>query len=160
MKSSLKSGKGKMSKIGILKKVPYGSEFLFLDEVISLDDSLIIANKKIDGSEPYMKGHFKTFPIMPGALTIEAIGQAASLMIRHKRSYPQDVHVLAYSVMNAKFYAPILPGQEMVIEVRKKEELKNKVLVEGSVKVNGRIVASAAIIIAIVNKGEFEGKAK
>ena len=155
---SLKDTKGHIAKEGILKVLPYGKEFLFLDEVISLAKKKIIARKKVSGKEEYMNAHFTSFALMPGALILESIGQAAAVLIRYGIESHKEKHVVVYKIKEARFYSPVLPNQEMVIEAVSHASHNNKVLVLGSAKVNGKTVADVALILAIVDKGEFERK--
>ncbi len=155
---SLKGKKGSISKEGILKIIPYGKEFLFLDEIISLNKKKIVARKKVSGMEEYMSTHFTSFSLMPGTLVMESIGQAATLLVRYSIQGHEGKHVVIYKIKDAKFYAPVLPKQEMVIEAISHATHNDKVLVEGCAKVGGKTVAEVALILAVVNKKEFEKK--
>ncbi len=155
---TLKDSKGRISKRNLLKILPYGEEFLFLDEVVALESAKVTAVKKVSGKESFMRAHFTNFPLMPGALAVEAIGQAAAVLARYGTPNYQDKHVVAYKVMDARFYAPILPLQEMVIQVVKRSGMHDKILVEGSITVNGKMMAETAMILAIVDKKWFEEK--
>ena len=155
---SLKDRNGHISRENILKILPYGKEFLFLDEIVSLDKQRIVARRKVNTVEEYMNAHFTSFPLMPGALVIESIGQAASVLIRYASKNHEKTHVLAYQIKDAKFYAPVLPKQEMVVEAVSRAFHNNKRMVEGTAQVNGKVVAEVVFILAIIDKEEFEKK--
>jgi 3-hydroxyacyl-[acyl-carrier-protein] dehydratase len=155
---SLKDKKGHISKANILKILPYGEDFLFLDEVVSLTKEKVVAMKKVRGSEEYMGAHFTSFALMPGALVMESIGQAATLLARYSLQNHEKRHIVLSKIKEAKFYAPILPKQEMIVEAVVRAIHNNKVLVEGRATVKGKQAAKASFILAIVDKKEFEEK--
>ena len=78
-----KNNRGEIGMESIKKIIPYDYPFLFIDKIIKLDKKEIVAEKEIKADEQYFKGHFKGFPIMPGALIIEGLGQAATLLVRY-----------------------------------------------------------------------------
>ena len=155
---SLKDGKGHISTESILKIIPYGKEFLFLDEVVSLDKEGIRATKKVKKTESFLKAHFTTFPLMPGTLVAESIGQASALLVRYGIPNHSKKHVVVYKIKDAKFYAPVLPGQEMVLEAAKVATHNSKVFVEGVAKVGDKTIAEVTLILAIVDGEEFRQK--
>src|SRR3989338_213184 len=114
---TLKDSNGHIQKDNIMKVIPYNDYFLFVDEVVSLEKNKIIAKKKITGKEDFLKGHFVGFPITPGALIVEGLGQAATLLARYSIPEHEKKDVLAYKIRDAKFMAPVLPGHEMTYEV-------------------------------------------
>src|SRR3989338_1970464 len=69
--NELKNADGGINADNIKKIIPYDEHFLFIDRVISLTSSSIVAEKDVTGKEDFLKGHFVGFPIMPGALTGE-----------------------------------------------------------------------------------------
>jgi 3-hydroxyacyl-[acyl-carrier-protein] dehydratase len=152
----LKDGNGHISRDNIRKIVPYGDKFLFLDEVVSLTRERIVAIKKIRESDEYLKAHFTSFQLMPGVLIIESLGQASALLARYRTHDHQKKHILAYTIKEAKFFAPVLPNQEMSIEVEIKGEHNHKMLFEGLAQVKGETVASISLVAAIVDAKEFE----
>ena len=80
--NTLKNEKGEISTENIKKIIPYDEPFLFIDSVLSLSSNRIVAVKNLTGKEEFFKGHFVGFPIMPGALTVEGMGQASTLLAR------------------------------------------------------------------------------
>ena len=80
--SELKDEKGEINTENIKKIIPYNEHFLFIDRVLELSSNRIVAVKKVKSNEDFLKGHFVGFPIMPGALTVEGMGQAATLLAR------------------------------------------------------------------------------
>src|SRR3989338_1271822 len=153
-----KDANGHIVKENIVKIIPYNEHFLFMDEVVSLEKSRIVAKKKITGKEDFLKGHFVGFPITPGALIVEGLGQAATLLARYSIPEHEKKDVLAYKIRDAKFMAPVLPGHEMTYEVVSQGQMEKFAMMQGKVMVGGSLVAEAFMMLAIVDRDVFRGK--
>ena len=154
----LKDADGHISKENIVKVIPYNDHFLFVDEVVSLEKGKIIAKKRITGREDFLKGHFVGFPITPGALIVEGLGQAATFLARYNIPDHEKKDVLAYKIRDAKFMAPVLPGDEMTYEVVSQGQMEKLAMMQGKVLVGGNLVAEAFMMLAIVDREAFRGK--
>ena len=96
----LKDEKGCLDTNSIKQIIPYEYPFLMIDKVITLDKNKIVAIKNITANEWFFKGHFSGFPIMPGALIVEGLGQAATLLIRYNKNleFEKDMnHMFKYN---------------------------------------------------------------
>ena len=153
--SEFKNSKGEIDKENIEKIIPYNEHFLFIDEVISLSSNKIVAVKNLSGNEDFLKGHFVGFPIMPGALTIEGLGQACTLLARSNISNHQEKDVLAFRLKDVKFMAPIFPGDQVRFEAELVAQDERGAILQGKVFVKDNLMADAVIMLAIVNKSEF-----
>lgn len=153
-----KDDKGEISKENIKKIIPYDEPFMMMDRVLKLEKKKIVATKKISKDEDYFKGHFKGFPIMPGALIVEGIGQAATLLIRYNVENHETKDILAYKIWSAKFLRPVFPGYEIRYEARLLFKTKKIAFVSGKVFANDKFVSEAKMILAIVDKNWFRGK--
>ena len=156
--SEFKNDNGIIDTEGIKNIIPYNEHFLFIDSVVSLASNKIIAVKKITGNEDFLKGHFVGFPIMPGALTVEGLGQAATLLARSNIQNHQEKDVLAYKLKEVKFSAPILPGDEVRYDIDLIAQDERGAILQGRAFVKETLVAEALIMLAIVNKAEFRAK--
>lgn len=139
----------------IRKASPYGFPFLLLDKAIKIEkDKRITCIKNVTGNEIYFLGHFKEEAVMPGALIIEAIGQAALLLMTQSQKNKKDKYLVG-SVNKMRFFKLVLPGDQMVIEVKVIKVLGNSVLVTGKVTVDNEIVVKGEMIFAKrkLNKG-------
>jgi len=159
---SLKNEKGEIEEENIKKIIPYERPFLFVDKVLYLDKKKIIAVRKVRKDEKYLKGHFAGFPIMPGALIAEGIGQAGTILIRYNLEEHEKKDVLAYNIKKALFKYPTFPGQEMRYEVELKHLSKKGGVVKGKVFVNNHPKPSAEVkfVLAIVERQPFREKFK
>ncbi|MDP3766059.1 MAG: 3-hydroxyacyl-[acyl-carrier-protein] dehydratase FabZ [Nanoarchaeota archaeon] len=156
--NELKNEKGEIDVEGIKKIIPYGKPFLFIDKVLSLSNNRIVAIKDLTGKEEFFKGHFVDFPIMPGALTVEGMGQTATLLIRGNIPNHQEKDILAYKLKEVKFMAPILPKDQVRFEVDLIAQDERGAVLQGKAFVRDNLVAEALLMLAIVNKAEFRAK--
>lgn len=156
--SEFKNANGEIDSEHIKKIIPYQEPFLFMDKVLSLSQNKIIAVKELTGKEDFFKGHFVGFPIMPGALTVEGMGQAATLLARSNMPNHQEKEVLAYKLKEVKFMAPILPPAEVRFEIDLIAQDEKGAILQGKSFVNESLVAEALIMLAFVNKSEFRAK--
>lgn len=156
--NELKNDKGEIDTESIKRIIPYKEPFLFIDKVLSLSNNRIVAIKDLTGKEDFFKGHFVDFPIMPGALTVEGMGQTATLLVRNNIPNHQEKDVLAYRLKEVKFTAPILPHDTIRFEVDLIAQDEREAILQGNAFVKESLVAEALLMVAIVNKTEFRAK--
>ena len=156
--NELKNQKGEIDVEGIKKIIPYQEPFLFIDKVVSLENNRIVAIKNLTGNEDFFKGHFVGFPIMPGALTVEGMGQAATLLARSSIPNHIEKDVLAHKLKEVKFFEPILPPAEVRFEINLIAQDERGAIAQGKSFVKEKLVADAFFILAIVDKTEFRAK--
>jgi len=153
-----KEGDGSINKEQIKKIIPYDEPFLLIDKIVSLEKRRIVAEKFVDKEEQYLKGHFKGFPIMPGALIVEGLGQAATLMVRANLMDHEKYDVLAYKIKNAKFFRPIFPGHTLRFEAKLFFRFKIAWFVKGRVYRNDKLVAKVSMVLAVVDREKFRNR--
>ena len=88
-------------------------KFDFIDEIIEMTDGQILAQKRIDPEDEYLKDHFPAFPIMPGVLMLETMVQAALKLVAKNG----EEFVLG-SVKAVKYGAMVMPGDTLQVEVK------------------------------------------
>src|SRR3989338_4938858 len=149
---------GGISRENIKKIIPYEDPFLMIDRVLSLDKKHIVAEKEVNAKEEYFKGHFKDFPIMPGALIVEGLGQSATMLVRYNLQDHEKYDVLAYKIRNAKFFRPTFPGHKLRFEAKLIFRVKMVWFVNGSVYNGEKLVSKVKMILAVVDKAMFRGR--
>lgn len=154
----LKNDKGEIGAEGIKKIIPYDEPFLFIDKVLEINSNKIVAIKDLTGKEFFFNGHFAGFPIMPGALTVEGMGQAATLLARSNITNHLEKDILAYKLKEVKFLAPIIPPAQIRFEVDLIAQDGRGAILQGKAFVEEGLVAEALLMLAIVNKAEFRSK--
>lgn len=155
----LKNERGELDSNAIKQIIPYERPFLMIDRVLNLEKNKIVAIKNTTANEEFFKGHFSGFPIMPGALIIEGMGQAATLLLRYNLENHWEKDVLAYKIKEAKFSAPTFPGEQLKYEVAMLGQDEKGGLLIGKAFVNDRQVAEAQMMLAVVDRKEFRAKA-
>jgi len=137
-----------------MRLLPHRFPFLLIDRVIELTDDKIVALKNVTINEPFFAGHFPGAPVMPGVLQIEAMAQAGGIFGSQAAGYDPDLHVMLFmSIDQAKFRKPVVPGDQLIIEVvplRKGKIMK----LRGECKVDGAVVSSAELLAAIAPRSK------
>src|SRR4051812_43736248 len=100
----------------IVKILPHRYPFLLVDRIIELDmeKGIIIGQKNVTINEGFFQGHFPSVPIMPGVLILEALAQTGGVLV-HLKGKMQKIAVLL-NVNNAKFRAPVKPGDVLILK--------------------------------------------
>jgi 3-hydroxyacyl-[acyl-carrier-protein] dehydratase len=137
----------------ITEILPQRYPFLMVDRVIELEEKKkIVSLKNISINEYFFAGHFPGRPIMPGALIVEAMAQTA--IVFFAKSYPEQVKedLLYYlGKVEAKFLNPVLPGDQLKIEVKPIKVISNMGIVEAQAFVGDKLVARAELAFAAKN---------
>jgi beta-hydroxyacyl-ACP dehydratase FabZ len=155
----LKNEKGEIDSNAIKQIIPYERPFLMIDRVLSLEKNKIVAIKNTTANEEFFRGHFAGFPIMPGALIVEGMGQAATLLIRYNLDKHWEKDVLAYKIKEAKFAAPTFPGDQLKYEVVLLGQDERGALTTAKAFVGDKVVAESQMMLAVVDRKEFRAKA-
>lgn len=107
----------------IKKILPHRYPFLLVDKIIECDmDSRIIGIKNVSANEPFFQGHFPEFPIMPGVLIIEALAQTACILGSKILNEEGRHAVLFTGIDKAKFRKPVVPGDQLRLELTKTKQ--------------------------------------
>ena len=104
----------------VLAHLPQRFPILMIDRVMECEPGKrILALKNVSANEPYFPGHFPHRPVMPGVLILEAMAQAAGILVfRTLGSKPDDKSVYYYAgIDNARFKRPVEPGDQLMVEV-------------------------------------------
>ena len=124
---------------------------LMLDRVLEVDlGRRIKAVKNVTHNEIQFLGHFADLAILPGPFIIESIGQCASILFRlTEKTYSCEHEFLVLAAINEmQFLAPVVPGHTMVVEVFISKMIPTMALVEGTVTVDGTLVAKGKLSFA------------
>lgn len=140
----------------ILKILPHRYPFLLVDKVIEIEKGKsIVALKNVTYNEPFFQGHFPNLKVMPGVLVMEAIAQAGGILLYYSIPDPEDKFVFLSKIDKAKFRKPIVPGDQIRIEVNVLK-LKNKICqIRGKALVEGEVAAEGEILAAVLDKEDL-----
>lgn len=98
--------------------LPHRYPMLLVDRVVEIEPKKsIVAIKNVTRNEPFFDGHFPQFPIMPGVLVIEAMAQAAGLLMMHDNPALRGEVIYFTGIEKARFRRPIVPGDQIRLEV-------------------------------------------
>ena len=115
-----------------------------IDRVAKLEGNHICAIKNISANEPHFQGHFPGHPIMPGVLQLEAIAQAAGILMQ-KRAETSGKIAYFMAANDVKWRKPVVPGDVLVIDVEM-TKLRGKIgKAKGVCTVQGEIVSEAEV---------------
>lgn len=138
----------------ILDIMPHRYPFLLIDRVISFNEETdtLLAFKNVTINEPFFNGHFPEKPVMPGVLILEALAQTGGLLLFKK--YPDVYGKLAFfmGIKNAKFRKPVLPGDQLMMEVKLISKKLNTFSFDSKAYVGGVLVAESEFQAAIVDR--------
>jgi UDP-3-O-[3-hydroxymyristoyl] N-acetylglucosamine deacetylase / 3-hydroxyacyl-[acyl-carrier-protein] dehydratase len=139
----------------ILDTLPHRYPFVMLDRVIELTADTLTAIKNVTINEPFFQGHYPGNPVMPGVMMIEAMAQAAGiLMIR--RTTMEGKTALFMSCDKVKWRKPVRPGDQLTVQVKLTKVRGTIACAEGECSVNGQPVCSADLMFATVDSSELD----
>ncbi|MEI7798951.1 MAG: 3-hydroxyacyl-ACP dehydratase FabZ, partial [Opitutaceae bacterium] len=129
--------------------------FVMLDRVVALTADTLTAIKNVTINEPFFQGHYPGNPVMPGVLMIEAMAQAAGvLMVR--RSSLEGKTALFMSCDKVKWRKPVRPGDQLSVQVKLTKVRGSIACAEGECSVNGQTVCSADLMFATVDNSDLD----
>ena len=138
---------------GILNLLPHRYPFVMIDRVVEIvSDDELVALKNVTINEPFFQGHYPGRPVMPGVLQVEAMAQAAGVLLLRK--LPADENKIAFfmSVDKVKFRQAVEPGDSIEIRVKLVKIRGNKIATAtGECKVGGKLVSSAQLMFMLAD---------
>jgi 3-hydroxyacyl-[acyl-carrier-protein] dehydratase len=135
----------------ILKILPHRYPFLLIDRVIELVRmKSIVALKNVTITEPFFQGHFPDKPIMPGVLIVEAIAQAGGLLLLTEVPNRDEMLMVFTGIEKARFRRPVVPGDQLRIEVVVKAWRITAARLEGKAYVDGKVACEATVTCRLV----------
>ena len=140
-----------MDILEIMSILPHRYPFLLIDRVVEIEPKQrIVAIKNVSLNEPQFQGHFPDYPIMPGVLMVEAIAQAGGALLLTEIPDRENKLMVFTGIDNAKFRRPVVPGDQVRIEVKVLNWRTNAVRMQGTATVEGKVVCEATVMCALV----------
>ncbi|MBW8905535.1 MAG: 3-hydroxyacyl-ACP dehydratase FabZ [Betaproteobacteria bacterium] len=135
----------------VLRHLPQRYPFIMVDRVKECEPGKrIVAVKNVSANEPFFPGHFPHRPIMPGVLILEAMAQTAGVLIHRTNNTMPDERTVYYyvGIDHARFKKPVLPGDQLEIEVHFERQLRAIGKFSCWARVDNQLVAEATILCA------------
>ncbi len=144
----------------IQRILPHRYPFLLIDRVVDLTrKQRIVALKNVSINEPYFAGHFPGFPIMPGVLMIEAIAQTGGALLLTEIADRDSKLMVFTGIEKARFRRPVVPGDQLRIEVEVLAWRQNAVRMQGMAYVGDKLACEAILSCALVDRKSVVGGA-
>ena len=134
----------------ILELLPHRFPFLLVDRVLDFEEGRFLrAVKNVSVNEPFFQGHFPGKPIFPGVLILEAMAQATGILAFRMvgKPNPGELYYFA-SIDNARFKRPVVPGDQLVLDVEFLKERRGIAKFTGVATVDGEVVCTAELMCA------------
>jgi UDP-3-O-[3-hydroxymyristoyl] N-acetylglucosamine deacetylase / 3-hydroxyacyl-[acyl-carrier-protein] dehydratase len=140
----------------VLDILPHRYPFVMIDrvvEIVSADE--LVALKNVTINEPYFQGHYPGRPVMPGVLQVEAMAQAAGVLLLKKLPVGDNKIAFFMSADKVKFRQAVEPGDSIEIRVKLTKIRGNKIATAtGECKVGGKIVSSAVLMFMLADASD------
>lgn len=135
----------------IMGLLPHRYPFLLIDKVVEFEpQKRLVAIKNVTINEPFFQGHFPGYPIMPGVLVVEAMAQAGGIIMT-AAMHDRDKKLVVFSgIERAKFRRPIVPGDQVRIEVDVLAFRSRAGRIQGSAFVDGKLACEATLTCQVV----------
>ncbi|MGE5430220.1 MAG: bifunctional UDP-3-O-[3-hydroxymyristoyl] N-acetylglucosamine deacetylase/3-hydroxyacyl-ACP dehydratase [Syntrophomonadaceae bacterium] len=143
----------------IQRILPHRYPFLLVDKITHLEfDKKVIGVKSVTQNEPFFPGHFPGRPIMPGVLQLEAMAQTGGILLLNAFLDPSEKLVYFMQINNAKFRKPVIPGDQLVMEVELVTRKSRTAILTAKAYVDNVLVTEAEFMAAIIDKNDNKGK--
>ena len=142
-----------MDVVEIQKLLPHRYPFLMVDAIVEVERlKRIVGIKNVTINEFYFQGHFPGKPVMPGVLILEAMAQTGGILLL--LDIPDREKKLLYfvAVDGARFRRPVVPGDQLRIEVNVLSWRGDFCKLEGKATVNGQLAAEGTVMCKMIDR--------
>ena len=128
--------------------LPHRYPFLLIDRVLECEDERLVAVKNVTINEPFFPGHFPHRPVMPGVLIVEALAQACAVLASQGLDAGASEKRIYYftGIDKARFKRPVVPGDQMRLDVAIQRRIRNMWKCSGKATVDGELCCSAELM--------------
>lgn len=138
--------------VAIQEILPHRFPFLLVDRVLELEEMRIVGLKNVTATEPHFQGHFPDFPVMPGVLIVECMAQTAGILVLSQIPDRKNKVVLLTTIENAKFRKPVVPGDQLRVEMTVISKRASLAKMRGEARVNNELVAECTVMCVLRDK--------
>jgi UDP-N-acetylglucosamine acyltransferase len=134
----------------LVRQLPTQYPFVLVDRIVEHDRAgRLVASKNVTGAEDFFAGHFPGQPVMPGVLILESLAQAAGIFLLKAAPDPRAVEIRVVGFDDTKFRRPVVPGDQLRLEVRLAHRRGDLVRFEGEVRVGDARAAEARLLLQV-----------
>jgi 3-hydroxyacyl-[acyl-carrier-protein] dehydratase len=138
---------------GLMKLLPHRYPMLLLDRVTEMvRGKRVVAIKNVTINEPFFAGHFPDFPIMPGVLIVEAMAQAGAALLFTEVTDRNNKLLVFTGIERARFRRPVVPGDQLRIEVDVLAFRGTAGRLQGKAYVDGKLACEAIVTCRLLNR--------
>lgn len=146
--------------LAIMRLLPHRYPFLLIDRVVEVvRKQRVVAIKNVTINEPFFTGHFPGHPIMPGVLLLEALAQTGCILVMLEAADPAEKLVFFTGVEHARFRRPVLPGDQVRLEVDVLNWRTRMMRMQGKAFVDGKLVCEGIVTSQVVPRPRPSGTA-
>lgn len=141
----------------VLEHLPHRYPFLLIDRIREIElGKRIVALKNVTINEPFFQGHFPQRPIMPGVLILEAMAQAAGILVFRTLGERPDANSVYYlaGIDKARFKRPVVPGDQLELEVVLERGVRGVWKFSCTARVDGAPVCEAEMLCSVRKAAE------
>ncbi len=137
----------------ILELLPHRYPFMLVDRILEVQGTeKIVGLKNVTYNEEFFQGHFPGHPVMPGVLIVEAMAQTGGMLLMEQIADREKKTVYFMSLDNVKFRKPVVPGDQLRMEVTMLQFRGKIAKMKGIALVEGKVVAEAEMMAGVVDK--------
>ena len=133
--------------------LPHRYPLLLVDRILEIEEKRIVGLKNVTATEPHFQGHFPDFPVMPGVLIVECMAQTAGVLVLSQIPDRKNKVVLLTTIEGAKFRKPVIPGDQLRVEMTVISRRSNVAKMRGEARVNNEVVAECTVMCILRDKG-------
>ena len=133
--------------------LPHRYPLLLVDRILELEESRVVGIKNVTATEPHFQGHFPDFPVMPGVLIVECMAQTAGVLVLSQIPDRKNKVVLLTTIEGAKFRKPVIPGDQLRVEMTVISRRSSVAKMRGEARVNNELVAECTVMCILRDKG-------
>jgi beta-hydroxyacyl-ACP dehydratase FabZ len=137
----------------ILQVMPHRHPFLLVDRIVEYDGKRrMVGIKNVTYNEAFFQGHFPEQPVMPGVMIVEAMAQVGVILLFSSDASCNSKLVYFSAIDKCRFRQPVLPGDQIRLEVTVIKRRGNYFKTKCEALVNGTLVAEAELSCALVDR--------
>jgi beta-hydroxyacyl-ACP dehydratase FabZ len=137
----------------ILEIMPHRYPFLLVDRIVEFDGRhRMVGIKNVSFNEAFFQGHFPENPVMPGVLVVEALAQVGVILVFSSDENRSSKLVYFSGIDKCRFRQPVVPGDQIRLEVTALKRRGNYFKMKGEALVDGTLVAEAELSCAIIDR--------